>query len=323
MEPYLQERALGVSASTVTSDLFHLKRFLDFLEEVGITLVGQVSFETLDRYRHRLDTVPGKRGRLLSGAFKHKSLQVPRSFLLWAFGQGHTLVDFCSYRLPHRTLPEILVPTVEQVKSLLEFPDGSFPQGRRDRLILESFYTLGLRRREAHRLDLGDLNFSQKTVRVVGKRQRERILPLSDRLCRLFGAYLKDSRPYLRPFPDEQALWVSPHNGTRLCYTHLRNIVWQSSQRLGLGKIYPHVLRHAAATHMLEAGAGLEHIQSFLGHTLPGSTERYVQVSDEELKREFRRCHPRCRVLAVDELPKPAKSSGVVKPSGVAEASRL
>jgi integrase/recombinase XerD len=296
MEPYLAERSLYVSASTVTGDLFHLSRFVDELEDKGLSHVGLITFEVLDRYRHQLDTVPGERGSLYSDAFKHKALQVPRLFLLWSFREGHTLVDFSSYPLPHRTLPEIEVPSVEQVRKLLEAPDASRPPGRRDRLILESFYTLGLRRRESHRLDIGDLNFTQQTVRVVGKRQRERLLPLSQRLCRLLADYLKESRPYLRPFPGEQALWVSPQNGTRLSYTYLRSIVWRNSQKLGLGKIYPHLLRHACATHMLEAGAKLEQIQAFLGHNVPSSTERYAQVTDAELRREFERCHPRCCV---------------------------
>lgn len=301
MEPYLLERSLTVSASTVTGDLFHLGRFVEDLEDKGVTHVGHISFELLNCYRQKLDTVTGKRGSLYSGAFKHKALQVARLFLLWSFREGHTLVDFSSYPLPHRTLPEIEVPTVEQVRMLLEAPDASSPQGKRDRLILEFFYTLGLRRRESHRLDMGDLNFNQQTIRVMGKRQRERLLPLSQRLCRLLADYLKETRPYLRPFPEEQALWVSPQNGTRLGYTYLRNIVWLNSQKLGLGKIYPHLLRHACATHMLEAGAKLGQIQAFLGHSVPSSTERYAQVTDAELKREFQRCHPRCCVRAGEQ----------------------
>jgi len=297
IEPYLEERALYVSASTVTGDLFHLHRFVEYLEESGLPHVGQVNFETLDEYRRRLDTVPGKRGTLASGAFKHKALQVPRFFMNWASSRGLALLDFSSYPLPIRTQAEIMVPTVDQVEKLLEAPDERFPQGRRDRLILEFFYTLGLRRRECHRLELGDLNLTRRTVRVMGKRRRERLLPLSDRLCRLLGAYLKESRPYLRPLPEEQALWISSQTGSRLGFGSLRAIVWRSSEKLGLGRLYPHLLRHACATHMLEAGAKLEQIQAFLGHNVPDSTARYAQVTHEELKREFRRCHPRAHGL--------------------------
>ena len=293
LEPYLAERALYVSESTVSGDLFHLKRFFAFLDERGVEHVGAISLEVLEAYRYRLDTVPGKRGTLASGAFKHKALHVPRLFLLWAFREGHTLVDFDSFPLPHRTLPEIVVPTVVQAQKLLEAPSLNSPSGRRDRLVLESFYTLGLRRRESHRLNIDDLDLSRQTVRVMGKRSRERLLPLSSRLCKLFGDYIKQDRPCLRPFPSERALWVSPQNGTRLGHTYLRCIVWRNSEKLGLGRVYPHLLRHACASHMLEAGARLEQIQAFLGHAVPSSTDRYAQVTDSELQEHFKRYHPR------------------------------
>ena len=295
LESFLAERALYVSASTACGDLFYLQRFLEFLEERKVKRVGAVSLEMLEAYRHRLNTVPGKRGEQLSEAYKHRALHVPRLFMMWALREGHTLVDFERFPLPHRTLPEIVVPTVAQVEMLLNAPDPNSPPGRRDRLVLESFYTLGLRRRESHRLNIEDLNLSQQTVKVMGKWSRERVLPLSSRLCRLLSEYLKEARPYLRPFPEERALWVSPQNGTRLGYTYIRDIVWRNSEKLGLGKIYPHLLRHACATHMLEAGAKLEHIQAFLGHSVPSSTERYTQVTDSELQKVHRHFHPRAR----------------------------
>ena len=294
VDDYLAERSLYVASSTVANDITHLERFFEFLDGHGVEHVGLISFETLDAYRHSLETLPGKRGKIVSDAFKHAALKVPRFFLNWASCRGLTLVDFSLYPLPHRTAKDISVPTVQQVSMLLDVPDTSRPQGWRDRLVLESFYTLGLRRRESHRLSIGDLNLSRQTVRVVGKRQRQRLLPLSDRLCQLLTEYLKRMRPQLRPFPDEQALWVSPQNGTRLGFTYLRDIVRRNSSRLGL-QIYPHLLRHACATHMLEAGAGLKHIQAFLGHDSPSSTERYTKVTGPELRKEFDRCHPRAR----------------------------
>ena len=294
VDDYLAERSLYVASSTVANDITHLERFFEFLDKWGVDHVGLISFETLDAYRHSLETLPGKRGKIVSDAFKHAALKVPRFFLNWASCRGLTLVDFSLYPLPHRTANEIFVPTIEQVKMLLEAPNPNCPSGRRDRLVMESFYTLGLRRRESHRLSIGDLNFHQQTVRVLGKRQRERLLPLSSRLCGLINHYLKEMRPRLRPFPDEQALWVSPQNGTRLGFTYLRDIVRRNSSRLGL-QIYPHLLRHACATHMLEAGAGLKHIQAFLGHDSPSSTERYAKVTGPELRKEFDRCHPRAR----------------------------
>lgn len=293
-ELFLAERALYVAEATVAGDRWYLERFFDFLDGVGVDHVGLVDFECFQGYRAHLEEQPGRWGRGFGDAFLQRSMQVPRLFLNWAFSNGYTLVDFGLFPLPHRVLPEIEVPTVDQVRRLLAEPDPSTPSGFRDLLVMEFYYTLALRRRESHRLDLGDLSLSRQTVRVVGKRKRERVLPLSDRLCAQIDRYLRESRPQLRPHPGEPAFWISPQSGRRLGYTYLREIVRRYSERLGL-EIYPHLLRHASATHLLEGGAELPQIQAYLGHSNPNSTQRYAKVQPLELKAEFERCHPRAR----------------------------
>lgn len=293
LEPYLAERALYVTASTLEGDLFLLERFFEYCEDQDVTEVGQLGFEHLENYLEHQKSAVSKRGKPYSENYLYAAIHKPLLFLRWASCRGHTLVDFSEYSLPHRPTPnEIEVPTVEQVKMVLEAPDPNSPSGRRDRLILESFYTLGLRRRESHRLDISDVNLSRQTVRVVGKRQRERVLPLSDRLCGLLDDYFRQVRPALRPYPDEPALWISHQNGTRLSFTWLRAMVWRHSQKVGLS-FYPHLLRHACATHMMEAGADLRKLQEFLGHNRLSSTQRYTHVSCEELRSVHQATHPR------------------------------
>ena len=293
LKSYLEERALFVSASTVKDDRFQLQRFFKFLDLQEVTQVGAVTLETLHSYQRYLETVPGERGVLASGAYLYKSLSHPKLFLVWAAGKGLSLVDFSLFPLPHQSQSVVEVPTVDQVKKLLEAPGPNSPPGGRDRLILESFYTLGLRRRESHRLNVMDVSLSRATVRIWGKGQRERLLPLSDRLTLLFSNYLRDVRPHLRPYPNESALWVSTQNGGRLSYRSLQAIVTKYGKQVGFPEVYPHLLRHACATHMLEAGAELPKIQAFLGHSDPSSTERYTQVDTEQLKAVFHSCHPR------------------------------
>jgi integrase/recombinase XerD len=273
--------------------VFHLERFFDYLEQRGVTHVGQLTFEHLNSYRAQLETATGRWGKPFSENHIFAALHKPRIFLRWAYQAEHTLVDFTDYPLPYRPTPnEVQIPTVDQVRRVLEAPDPESPSGRRDRLILESFYTLGLRRRESHRLDVSDVSLSKQTIRVVGKRQRERLLPLSDRLCKLLDRYFREVRPALRPYPEEPALWVSHQNGTRLSFTWLRAMVRRHSQKVGL-EFYPHLLRHACATHMMEAGADIKQIQAFLGHLLPSSTQRYTHVTCQELKSVHQATHPR------------------------------
>lgn len=293
LEVFKEERSSYWAASTVRGDLFYFERFLKFLERQGVDHVGAITFETLDAYKHRLDTVLGCRGKPLSSRYKHKSLAIPRQFLLWAYRRGHTLVDLESYVLPRVTTPTIHAPSVAQMGKLLAAPDASTPVGHRDLLILECLYTLGLRRLECCQLDIGHINLRQQTLRVLGKPLRERLMPLSGRLCRLLEEYLQVARPRLRAYPDEQALWVAPSTGQRLGEVSIRHMVARTSVRVGLPKLYPHLLRHACATHMFEAGADIDQIQAFLGHSHLSSTERYVRVSPDDMASLLKRCHPR------------------------------
>ena len=294
LEPFLLELSLFLNLSTVGAYRYQLGCFFDYLEAQGVEHVGSVTHAVWDSYGHRLNTVPGKRGKLFSDSYKHLALQVPRSFLDWAYHRGHTLIDFESYPLSRAPLPsQKSIPSVAQIRKLLESPDTSNPRGLRDRLILDVFYTLGLRRQESLALDIGDINFKQQSLRVMGKGQRERCLPLTDRLSKLLSDYLKDVRPHLRPFPDEQAFWVSTYSGRRLTAESVSNIVMRHSKEVGLEGMHAHLLRHCCATHLLEAGATPKQIQTILGHVQAGSTDHYTHVSTEELKREFKRCHPR------------------------------
>lgn len=293
LEAFNNERSSYWAASTVRGDLFYSERFLKFLEGQGVDHVGAITFETLDAYRYGLDTILGCRGKPLSPRYKQKAVAIPRQFLLWAYRCGHTLVDFDSYVLPRASSPTIQAPTVAQMSKLLAAPDVSTPLGLRDLLILECFYTLGLRRHECYRLDLEDLSLRQQTLRVLGKPLRERLMPLSVRLCRLMEEYLQNARPRLRAYPDEQALWIAPSTGRRLGDVSIRHMVARASVRVGLPMLYPHLLRHACGTHMFEAGADIAQIQAFLGHSRISSTERYVSVSPDEIASLLKRCHPR------------------------------
>lgn len=294
LEPFLLELSLSLSSSTVGAYRYQLGWFFEFLDSRDLRQVGCITPDDLLAYRHRLDTVPGKRGKLFSERYKQLALQVPTAFLKWAYQTGHTLVDFENgpvNKAPYPTEKPVL--SVRQISRFLEAPDPNSPSGRRDRLILDIFYTLGLRRQESLRLNLADISFQRQTLRVMGKGRKERLMPLSERLCKLLDRYMRNIRPSLRPFPDEEALWVSPYSGRRLTSESLLNIVLKYGEKVGLEGMHPHLLRHCCATHMLEAGACLRRIQQFLGHASTKSTDLYTRVSSEELKREFRRCHPR------------------------------
>lgn len=292
---FLEERSQRVAQSTVCGDSWYLQRFFAFcVDQLELTQLGQLRHEHLGQYYRWLQTQPGKTRERLSDTFMHRALHVPRLFLMWCGKHGHVLLDFSSFSLPSqaRRLPK--VPVVEQVRRLLEAPDLATAEGLRDRLILEFFYVLGLRRRECHRLDLGDIDQTGRAVWVLGKGQRARVLPISSGLWSLLEGYLRQGRAGLRPHPEEQALWIAPTSGRRLGYGTMGERLTRYAEMVGLS-LHPHQLRHACATHLLESGANLRHIQVLLGHARLSSTQHYTRIRPLEVHQEFLRCHPRAR----------------------------
>jgi integrase/recombinase XerD len=256
--------------------------------------VQAVREEHLARYHEALKTSVNRFGKPVSANYIYRAMMVPKIFLIWAREAGFVLLDFSGFRLQRPTRKAVDVPGVDQVARLLEAPDVGRPEGLRDRLILEFFYTLGVRRRECHGLSIEDLDLKAGTVLVAGKGYRERLLPLSPRLVALLTRYLWNARLKLRPHADETALWISPQTGRRLGYSYLHHLVVDLCAQLGL-EMRPHLLRHACATHLLEAGADIDVIQTLLGHKRPASTGIYARVKPLELATEFFKCHPRAR----------------------------
>ena len=293
IEPFLNERRLNVSPATARGDSAYIKQLATFLEGLGVDEVAAVTDEHLAEYALELRGRLSKhQGRPLSDSYIARSLSLARTFLVWARVQGHVLVDFSSFPVTRPLQKLHTIPSVTQVNRLLDAPDLDTPEGLRDALIIEFFYTLGVRSRECIRLDVGHIDLGAGTVRVMGKGSRERLLPMSPRLAALVTRYLRDGRPNLRPHHDEPALWIAAQTGRRLQYTTIKQRLARYGDFQGL-KVHPHLLRHACATHLLEAGAEPEHIQQLLGHKRPASTERYAQVRPDELQAEHGRSHPR------------------------------
>jgi len=200
--------------------------------------------------------------------------------------------------LPHQLAEE----TVEQ---LLERPDPTSRRGRRDRALLEMIYGLGLRLSETVGLDLADLDVPEERVRVVGKGDKERRLPL-------LGATVAALRPWLEDRLDSRDLQdlldgrLAGARAARPLFTGRgeRRISPRTVQALvaryagelaGLRGVSPHVLRHSFATHLLDGGAGIRVVQELLGHEHLATTQIYTHLSRARLREEFLKAHPRSR----------------------------
>jgi len=234
-------------------------------------------------------------GRLRRGdavASITRCLSCLRQFFAWSVRSGvrvrNPMLDIEGPRRA-KTLPELL--SSAQVEALLNQPDTDTSLGQRDAAILALLYASGIRVSELTALRLSELNLGQGVVRVCGKGGRERLVPLGEVAIERLDAWLRGARPRLGPVGDR--VFVS-RTGKPLT----RAAVWQRIRRHARAagirqRVYPHLLRHSFATHLLDHGADLRVVQMLLGHVDLATTQIYTHVSRTRLKGLYERHHPR------------------------------
>ena len=191
-------------------------------------------------------------------------------------------------------LPEVL--SVEEIDRLVEVIDMSKREGQRNRAIIETLYSCGLRVSEACDLKLSDLYFAEGFIKVEGKGSKQRLVPISERAIAEIVAYLTDRADIAIKPGHEDYLFVSAHFRKRMSRITMFHIIKELAQQAGITKnISPHTLRHSFATHLLEGGANLRVIQSMLGHEDIGTTEIYTHIDANRLRSEIIDHHPRNR----------------------------
>jgi integrase/recombinase XerD len=190
-----------------------------------------------------------------------------------------------------RYLPETLNEL--QVEQFLEKIDIKAVHGLRDRAMIELLYASGLRISELANARLEDFSFEQRIVRVTGKGNKTRLVPVGQKACDALAAYLSDERPKLVKPRTSSEIFLS-ERGTKLTTARIWQIVKKHAQRAGLEtNVYPHLLRHSFATHLLSNGADLRIIQEMLGHADISTTQVYTHVDQQRLKAVHRQFHPR------------------------------
>ena len=191
-----------------------------------------------------------------------------------------------------RSLPKAL--TVAEVEQLLEAPDAATPQGRRDRALLELMYATGARVSEITALDQLDLDLEAGTALLTGKGDKQRVVPVGRFALEAIADYLPDRLARRRPGSDSGAVFLNARGG-RLTRQGVWTIVRKHARNadLPVDRVSHHVLRHSAATHMVEGGADLRTVQELLGHASISTTQVYTRVSPGHLLEVYATCHPR------------------------------
>jgi integrase/recombinase XerD len=190
-----------------------------------------------------------------------------------------------------RYLPETLNEL--EVEQLIGAVDDKMPLGLRDRAMIELLYASGLRTSELANARLENFNVEDRILRVTGKGNKTRLVPVGRKACEALAAYLSMERPKLVKRRTGNELFLSAR-GTKLTSTRIWQIVKKVSRQSGLEKnVYPHLLRHSFATHLLGNGADLRIIQEMLGHADISTTQVYTHVDQQRLKAVHRQFHPR------------------------------
>jgi integrase/recombinase XerD len=292
--------ARGLARGTIAYRRVYLGQLLGWLERRGITLARQITPAVLDNYLVHLRKRKTDYNRPEATALSVKTLaaeaSVLRSFFRWLAARRVVLFNPAEdLKLGNRTQPlPKAVLSESEIRALLSAP-GRDTLGLRDRAILETLYSTGLRRAELCGLDLYDLDHTGELVRVrQGKGRRDRIVPIGTAALAAIRTYLRDARPELVETPKEPALFVAAITRRRLNVKTLNLIVRKHAEVAGIAKrVTPHVLRHTCATDLLRGGADIRQVQAILGHASVATTQTYTRVAVEDLVRVHRRHHPR------------------------------
>jgi integrase/recombinase XerD len=285
VEEYLAALAAerGLAANTLAAYRRDLRQYLAFLAGAEPTAAGVAEFAD---HLHR--------GGLRAASVARK-LSAVRGLHRFLVAEGMAAADpTLLVDRPRRAerLPKAL--TVDETLRLVEAPDRSTVSGRRDAALLEFLYASGARVSEAVALDLADLDLEERMAMVTGKGAKQRLVPLGAAAVAAITAWLPDRLALRRGGTDAAFLNL---RGRRLSRQGAFDIVRAAARRAGIpgGRVSPHVLRHSAATHMVEAGADLRTVQVLLGHANLSTTQVYTRVSPEHLREIYLQAHPRSR----------------------------
>ncbi|MFH1023464.1 MAG: site-specific tyrosine recombinase XerC [Planctomycetota bacterium] len=290
---YLQER--NFSEGTIRNRRRNLGRFLAWCRDRGIERMEDVTRPVVESYQRHLFRYRKRNGKPL--AFQSQlGLLVPvKSFFRWAVRSHMMLVNPAGeieFPQMERRLPRNYLSAVE-AESVIRLADVGTPLGIRDRAILETLYSTGIRRMELCGLSVQDVDFIRGTVFVrLGKGKKDRVVPIGRRALQWMETYLHDVRPGMIREGDDGALFLTVE-GRRFHPDSLTTLMGAYVKRAALGKPGAcHIFRHTCATLMLENGADVRFVQAQLGHEDLNSTMIYTNVAIAKLKEIHHRTHP-------------------------------
>jgi integrase/recombinase XerD len=314
MRLYLEDvKVKGYSESAVRAAEFSLSPFILFCHERAVTTARDVTKPMIERYQRHLYQHRKANGQPLSIVFQRGQLTYIKLFFRWLakgnYIPSNPASDIELPKAPIRLPQHVL--SVEEAERVLAVPDLSTPVGLRDRVILETFYSTGIRRRELSRLKLYDVDFERGVLMIrQGKGRKDRVIPIGERALAWIEKYLSDGRPSLVLEPDDGTVFLASRGGPLNpdVITSMAHSVVEKAGILKKGAC--HLFRHTAATLMLEGGADIRYVQEMLGHASLDTTQIYTRVSISKLKQIHTATHPGARMrpaARTEESPQEAE----------------
>jgi len=279
----------GLSKNSITNYEYDINKLIDYLETNNITVSPiNISNEVIQPFIYDVskNVNPRSQSRLISG------LRSFFSYLVFEDYRTTNPLDLIESPKIGRKLPDTL--SIEEIDLLINAIDLSKPEGQRNKAILETLYSCGLRVSELTNLKISDLFFEEGFIKVTGKGDKQRFVPIGPSTQKYITIYVKEIRSHITISPLYKDTLFLNRRGKQLTRAMIFTIIKQLAEKIELNKnISPHTFRHSFATHLLENGADLRAIQLMLGHESITTTEIYMHVDRSHLKDVLIKYHPR------------------------------
>jgi integrase/recombinase XerD len=311
-------RIKNYSENTIAGRQHYLGAFVSWCQDRGITQPAEVTKALLERYQRWLYHYRKDNGKALTFSSQFAHLVPVRAFFKWCAKKNHTLYNPAGeLDMPklEKRLPKHVL-TASEADRVLNQANTNDPLGLRDRAIMETFYSSGIRRLELSNLKLYDLDVERGTMMVrMGKGKKDRMIPIGERALAWIDRYITEVRPLLARQPDEGVLFLS-NQGETFSPNRLTQLVREYVAAADIGKSGScHLFRHTMATLMLEGGADIRFIQQMLGHVKLDTTQIYAQVSIRKLKEIHTLTHPARLDKPGQEKPEESQERQAVTPA--------
>ncbi|REG87961.1 site-specific tyrosine recombinase XerD [Winogradskyella sediminis] len=279
----------GLSHNSIENYSYDIKKLILYVENHSISAnPTTIDTDTVKTFIYSISKTinPRSQARLISG------LRNFFDYLIFENYRTTNPLDLIESPKIGRKLPDTL--SIKEIDTLISAIDLTHPQGERNRAIIETLYSCGLRVSELTNLKLSDLFFEEDFIKVTGKGDKQRFVPISPLTKKYISLYIKAIRPHIPVIEEYRDILFLNRRGKQLTRAMIFTIIKQLVEKAGLKKtVSPHTFRHSFATHLLENGADLRAIQMMLGHESITTTEIYMHVDRSHLSEVLHKFHPR------------------------------